>query len=100
VSKFERLGSLIRDRRISKGMTQAELSAEFGYSSPQFISNWERGDCGPPLNILPKLAKILAITQKEIVQIILDETKREIESNFHPSTKVAANAKAKRTARR
>jgi transcriptional regulator with XRE-family HTH domain len=87
MSKFERLGSMLKDKRISKGMTQMELAQELGYTSPQFVSNWERGMCSPAFDTLPTIAKLLVIPKKDIIQIIVEETKTELEENFSRSSK-------------
>lgn len=58
--KPKSIGTFLKSRRIERGLTQAELAKALGYSSPQFVSNWERGLCLPPLNIAPILVEILA----------------------------------------
>lgn len=45
-------GRAIKKAREASGKTQFELSEKMGYSSPQFLSNFERGLCVLPL---PKL---------------------------------------------
>jgi transcriptional regulator with XRE-family HTH domain len=82
MSKFERLGRLLKDARINKAMTQMDLAEMLGYTSPQFVSNWERGLCSPAFEALPTLARVLSIPKREIIEIILEETKVELEANF------------------
>jgi len=40
--------------REKVGLTQREVSDSLGYSTPQFISNVERGRCRFPVQKLPK----------------------------------------------
>ena len=75
MSKFERLGKLLQGKRVEQGLTQSELAEALGYTSPQFVSNWERGMCSPAFNALPHLAKLLEIPKKLIIEIIMDETR-------------------------
>lgn len=82
MSMFIRLGTLLKEKRIEKGITQMSLAKELGYSSPQFVSNWERGMCSPAFDTLPTVCKILGIPKKEIIEIIIDETRSELEANF------------------
>ena len=51
------IGALIKTARTAAGLAQAELATKLGYSSPQFISNWERAESLPPIHTLPKIAK-------------------------------------------
>lgn len=90
MSMFVRLGSLLKDKRVEKGITQMALARELGYSSPQFVSNWERGMCSPAFDTLPVICKMLGIPKKEIIEIILDETRNELEANFGRNVKSKA----------
>lgn len=45
--EFQNLGQYLKVRRLSLGLTQAELSAKLKVHV-QFVSNWERGTCAPP----------------------------------------------------
>lgn len=65
------LGSYLKARRIAAGLTQHDVSTELGYSTPQFVSNFERGLCSPPLNALPTLVKLYGMDPEELVQLIL-----------------------------
>lgn len=87
MSMFVRLGTLLKEKRIEKGITQMSLARDLGYSSPQFVSNWERGMCSPAFDTLPTVCKILGIPKKEIIEIIIDETRSELEANFARSAK-------------
>lgn len=54
-------GKLIRESRMKWGLTQTAISNVFGYTSPQFISNWERGISGPSEKTARKLCRVLQI---------------------------------------
>lgn len=51
------MGQIIRKARTGAKLTQAALATKLGYSSPQFVSNWERGKALPPFKTLPKIAR-------------------------------------------
>ncbi|MGM0442936.1 MAG: helix-turn-helix domain-containing protein [Fibrobacterota bacterium] len=55
---LEKLGERIRERRLSKGLTQSQLANSL-YLSPQAVSKWERGENAPDILLLPKLAALL-----------------------------------------
>ena len=64
------VGALIKLARTKAGLTQLQVAKKLGYTSPQFVSNWERGDSLPPMEIFPKLATLLHIDSKELIECI------------------------------
>jgi len=68
-----RLGKFLAKKREEKGMSQGEVAKKLGYSSPQFISNIERGKCSPALSSAKKMAKLYDIPpanmQAELVSV-------------------------------
>lgn len=67
------LGNYLKNKRNESGLTQSEVATKLGYSSPQFISNFERGLCSPPLKNLKTLVKLYKIPVEEIMTLILEE---------------------------
>lgn len=67
------LGNYLRDKRVEAGFTQSEIANKLGYSTPQFISNFERGLCSPPLKNLKALVKLYRIPVDEIMVLIMKE---------------------------
>lgn len=56
-AKFQ--SAKLRQLRIKAGVSQAELGKALGHSTPQFISNIERGLCGIPVKDFRAIAKVL-----------------------------------------
>ncbi len=54
----KQLAELLKQKRIKAGLSQRDVSNALGYSTPQFISNWERGVSTPPMDAMPKLAEL------------------------------------------
>jgi transcriptional regulator with XRE-family HTH domain len=52
---YTEFGNFLANSRDSAGLTQRQVSLKLGYSSAQFISNFERGIATPPI----KKAKVL-----------------------------------------
>lgn len=48
-----------------------DVADRLGYSSAQFISNWERGLSSPPMKTLNVLAQMYKVGTEEIFQAIL-----------------------------
>lgn len=86
------LGNYLKDKRVHVGMTQSEVASKLGYSTPQFISNFERGLCSPPLKNLKTLVKLYRIPVDEIMVLIM----KEQESILRRALTGAAGRKAKR----
>ena len=65
------LGNYLKARRIAAGLTQHDVSTKLGYTTPQFVSNFERGLCSPPLNALAVLVKLYGMNPEELIDLIL-----------------------------
>ncbi len=66
------LGRYVKAAREQAGLTQYQLAKALSYTSAQFISNWERGQSSPPLDVLPKLASVLDLSPKELLETLHD----------------------------
>lgn len=64
------VGKFLRDRRVKAGLTQWDVANHLTYSTAQFISNWERGVSLPPTDSLPKLAMLLKVSGREIIDVM------------------------------
>ncbi len=69
--KFEMIGSYLKQKRKEAGLTQGEVAKELGYTSPQFISNYERGLCAPAFDAYPRLMNMYKIPKEEMLDILL-----------------------------
>ena len=60
-------------------MAQGEVAKKLQYSSPQFISNWERGLSLPPMEVLPKLLNLYSLSPDELTDVIYKYQERQLE---------------------
>ena len=67
------LGKLLKQQRIQKNLTQGDVSKLLGYSSPQFVSNWERELARPPMETMGKLLDLYGIDKREFVEFWVEE---------------------------
>ncbi len=65
------VGQYLQEKRIKKGLTQSDVAKKLKYSTPQFISNWERGLALPPPDALPILVKLYALAPDELIEVIM-----------------------------
>lgn len=64
------LGRFFCRKRQDARLTQRDVANKLGYTSPQFISNWERGLSQPPYDVLPEIAELYRVPAEEIIEII------------------------------
>lgn len=75
---WESLGKLLRQGREEKSLTQAEVATMLGYGSPQYISNFERGLCAPPMKNLSKLVTVYGLDKKQVGKILIESYEAEV----------------------
>lgn len=68
---YTQLGDCLATKRKSSGMTQLEVSKKLGYSSSQFISNFERGIAAPPLKKLVTLSGLYGFDAEKAVRLVM-----------------------------
>lgn len=67
-----RLGEYLKSKREAANLTQYIVAEELGYTSPQFISNIERGISVAPLKTLSRMLKLYKASTDGAAEIILD----------------------------
>ena len=72
------VGSKLKEWRENANLSQAETAKQLEYSSPQFISNWERGISLPPLEVLPKLMKLYGISADALTKIMYEYQEQQL----------------------
>ena len=60
-------GMNITHLRINAGLTVRDLQAIFGFSTPQAIYKWQRGDAMPALDNIVVLAAVFGVTVDAIL---------------------------------
>jgi transcriptional regulator with XRE-family HTH domain len=75
---YTELGEFLQEQRFLSNLTQKEVSQSLGYSSGQFISNFERGISRPPLKKLAWMTKAYGIPPKVMAEKILESERKRI----------------------
>lgn len=78
---YTTLGDLIARQRIDHGLTQITVARALGYTTPQFVSNWERGVSLPPYHAIPRLAQMLKIPVNKLLRRLFDVEATELRIN-------------------
>lgn len=72
------LADFLQKKRIAAGFSQFDVSTKLGYSTPQFVSNWERGVSHPPINALKRIAQLYNVSAEEIFEVVLAQKIQEV----------------------
>lgn len=73
------VGEYLHEKRTHRGLTQQDVARKLKYSSPQFVSNWERGIALPPMDALPVLVKMYDIDPEEIIEVLMQYERKALE---------------------
>lgn len=74
MKKSINVGNVIKEARIAAGLSQGDLAYKLGYSTPQFVSNLERGVSLPPIKSMKKIARIIQGKEEPLAFKILKAT--------------------------
>ena len=77
-----KLRDLIKNKRIENGYSQEKLATLLGYSSGQFVSNWERGESFPPIDRLAKLSLLFGFEDQTLLNLFLSESKAAVTKEY------------------
>jgi transcriptional regulator with XRE-family HTH domain len=81
-SQHLKLAHFLKNKRIVSGFSQKDVATQLGYSTSQFISNWERGISQPPLSTLRKLALVYKIDADQMFNAVLEATIAQVEMDL------------------
>lgn len=68
------LAVYLKQKRLAASLSQGDVAKKLGYSTPQFISNWERGVSAPPVQALKKIAGLYQVPAEELFDVVLNHT--------------------------
>nr|BFD59524.1 hypothetical protein CKG001_16310 [Bdellovibrio sp. CKG001] len=74
----KRFGQILKAKRLAANLSQAAVAEHFGYSTPQFISNWERNVSMPPVESFKKIGHLYGISAEELFETALNQKISEI----------------------
>lgn len=81
------LSKYLKQSRHQAGISQGAVAKKLGYTSPQFVSNWERGLSQPPIPTLKKIARIYNIPADSMFEMTLkttiDQVTTELKEKFY-----------------
>jgi transcriptional regulator with XRE-family HTH domain len=82
MSESKKLPDFLKECRTRAGLSQLAVARAVNYSSPQFVSNWERGVSLPPLPVFGKLIDLYKIKRHEIIDLLVQEHRSRLEAKL------------------
>lgn len=89
-------GQYLRSKRQQVGLSQLDVSKKLGYTSSQFVSNWERGVSAPPLSIYHQLADLYQLGLEDLFEQSLEAKVREVRSSYQKEFEIVAQKQDQR----
>ena len=77
-----KFGAMLKASRASANLTQAKVAKALGYSTPQFISNWERGVAMPPFIQIRKLVAMYKLDRKMVLERLISMERKLLQSRL------------------
>lgn len=68
--------------RVESGLSQSEVATKLGYSTSQFVSNWERGLSHPPVQSVKVLADLYKVESADVFEALLRATLLSVETDL------------------
>jgi len=76
------IGHFFREKRELAKLTQGEVAKVLKLTSPQFISNVERGIAEPTAQMLGVLTKLYKLDQVQVTEVFIEAQKMAIDEIF------------------
>jgi transcriptional regulator with XRE-family HTH domain len=76
---FVTLGAFLKKARLKAEISQHDVAKALGYSSYQFISNWERGISSPPCAVLKRIAALYKTSAQKLFDLLLKDSTRRVQ---------------------
>jgi transcriptional regulator with XRE-family HTH domain len=76
------LAHFLKIKREGAGLSQGHVAKKLKYTSPQFVSNWERGVSSPPIKILRILSDMYGISCDDLFELVVKHTLRQLKENL------------------
>lgn len=73
----KQLGMKLKTLRLKAKLTQSDIATACKFTTPQFISNWERGISRPPLERIQDLADVYKVGPRTLIDMLYDDRLNE-----------------------
>lgn len=92
------LGEFLKLKREQAKLSQGHVAKKLRYTSPQFISNWERGVSSPPIKILRMLSDMYSVSTDDLFDLVLQHSIEQLKASLtHEYNTIVRRKKASRS---
>lgn len=77
-----KLANLLQQSRLDAGVSQKDLSLLCGWSTPQYVSNFERGLSLPPMQVVELICEAIKLDPKIVYQLMHDSQIEKINKKY------------------
>ena len=84
-------GKNIKRIREASGVSVRDIQKILGFTNPQAIYKWQKGECLPSIDNLVILAAVLEVSIDEII-VVDDDSSRDGENQLNSSVIIGINA--------
>ncbi len=89
-----KLAKFLKEKRTLAGLSQKDVATKLGYSTSQFISNWERGISQPPIHTLRTLATMYSVAADHMFEVLvsttIDQVQEDLKQKFYTKDTTAS----------
>ena len=78
----DKFGNRMKEARENAFLSQKELANKLGWTTAQFVSNFERGLSLPPMKSVKTICELLKISEKEVYRLMYDVQKEKLDKKF------------------
>lgn len=75
---MRKVGAILREMRREAGLSQGQVSKKLGFTSPQFVSNWERSLVSIPSRHVLKIAKLYKVNPSKLINPMVAEYRERL----------------------
>ena len=76
------VGEFLKSKRLEAGLSQVHVTEKLGYTSPQHLSNIERGVSPVGMTTMKQLMRIYDMDATDMIDFMLDEHKSYLQREF------------------
>ncbi len=82
------VGRLIKTERLAQGFSQGQCARKLGLSTPQYISNIERGICSISIPNARKLCRLLKVHSETFKEAMILDFKNDLNKKWRPKNEL------------
>jgi transcriptional regulator with XRE-family HTH domain len=72
----------LKQKRIDAQLSQSEVATRLGYTTSQFVSNWERAISQPPIQSLFLISNLYRVSVDEMFEVFLKSSLKKQEADL------------------